>query len=81
MRKRFYSVACENDDIEDFPNKRAALAYAQDMKRQGRYDVVVNVQDANGDLIDCIVIVPHIRHDATAAGPPRNKNNGPFAPF
>jgi hypothetical protein len=51
-----YSVACENDDIQEFRRKAQALAYANKQAKLGRQHIVVNIQDNDGDLIDTIHI-------------------------
>lgn len=54
MANMRYSVACENDDIEDFATKRSTLAYAKQQASLGRKDIVVNVTTGDGDYIDAI---------------------------
>lgn len=51
-----YSVACENDDIQEFFRKREAIAYAKKQLKAGRDDVVVNIQDDDGDLIETLTV-------------------------
>lgn len=55
MAKR-YSVACENDDIEDFDTKAQAMAYARQQRAKGRSQIVVNVTDTDGQYLDAIKV-------------------------
>jgi len=55
MARYYYSVACENDDIEEFEHERGkAIHYAKSQARKGKKHVIVNVQNESGDLINVL---------------------------